>query len=103
MSDLPKSRVVCARPFQEAGVDYGGPFMIRSSYMRKASCVKAYVAIFVCMVTKAIHIELVTYLSTENFILTFNRFISRRGNPSQIFRDNGRNFLGAKKSNLRNL
>lgn len=47
------------------------------------------------MSTKAIHIEPVTDLSTEGFIMFIKRFISTRGDPSQIFSDNATNFFGA--------
>lgn len=40
--------------------------------------------------------ELVTGLTTDQYILTLKRFIARRGNPSFIFSDNGTNFLGAR-------
>ncbi|GFT52145.1 integrase catalytic domain-containing protein [Trichonephila clavipes] len=51
--------------------------------------------IFVCFVVKAIHLEIVSNLSTEAFIGSLKRFISRRGRPSDIFSDNGTNFVGA--------
>ncbi|XP_072400228.1 uncharacterized protein [Diabrotica undecimpunctata] len=97
MADLPKDRVVQPiRPFQNVSVDYGGYFLIKASRLRKAKLLKVYVAIFVCMVTKAVHIEVVSSLSTEDFILALKRFISRRGNPTTLYSDNGSNFWGAK-------
>lgn len=96
MADLPKERVCVARPFQKVGIDFAGPFLLKSSRLRKAPLIKGYIALFVCMVTKAVHIECVTSLTTEAFLATLNRFISRRGNPTIIFSDNGTNFLGAK-------
>lgn len=95
MSDLPKCRVEVTRPFTITGVDYGGPFLIKTSKLRKAPEQRCHIAIFVCMSTKAIHIELVTELTTQSFILTLKRFISRRGNPAKIMSDNGTNFVGA--------
>ena len=96
MADLPKDRVQISRPFQKVGVDFGGPFLIKSSRLRKAPLTKCYISVFVCMVTKAVHIELVSSLSTEAFIACLKRFIARRGNPSIIYSDNGTNFQGAK-------
>ncbi|UYV76911.1 K02A2.6-like, partial [Cordylochernes scorpioides] len=44
----------------------------------------------------AIHLEIVSDLSTPAFLAAFRRFISRRGKPSDIFTDNATNFKGAK-------
>ncbi|XP_053691334.1 uncharacterized protein LOC128739859 [Sabethes cyaneus] len=94
MADLPASRVTAARPFSTTGVDYFGPVYIRSGYRRTA--VKAYVSVFVCFVTKATHLELVTDLSTARFIQALRRFTSRRGKCATLWSDNGTNFVGAK-------
>ncbi|XP_072400337.1 uncharacterized protein [Diabrotica undecimpunctata] len=96
MADLPKERFQVSRPFTNVGIDYGGPFQIKSSKLRRAPICKAYIAVFVCLVTKAVHIELVSSLSTEAFLLTVKRFISRRGIPKTIYSDNASNFLGAR-------
>lgn len=95
MADIPRDRVQITRPFQKVGVDYGGPFFLRSSSLRKSSLIKCYIAVFVCFVTKCVHIELVSSLSTEAYLMTLKRFISRRGNPTLIYSDNATNFLGA--------
>jgi len=58
---------------------------------------KSYVAVFVCFVTRAIHLETVSSLSTEAFIAALRRFTARRGKPSDIYSDCGRNFVGAAK------
>ena len=96
MSNLPKDRVTINRPFYTTGVDFGGPLLIKSSTLKNAKIVKCYFAVFVCMATKAIHIELVSDLTTEAFIATLKRFIARRGNPAVIYSDNATNFLGSK-------
>lgn len=100
MATLPKDRVNVSRPFQKVGVDYGGPFLIKTSRLRKAPITKAYIAIFVCMATKATHIEVVSGLSTESFLMTLKRFIARRGNVSVVYSDNATNFLGARNQLL---
>ncbi|XP_062542203.1 uncharacterized protein LOC134210192 [Armigeres subalbatus] len=94
MGDLPASRVTVARPFSRTGVDFFGPVYIRPALRRPT--VKAYVALFICMCTKAVHLELVTDLSTERFLQALRRFVSRRGKCSDIYSDNGTNFVGAR-------
>lgn len=57
--------------------------------------IKGYVCLFICLATKALHIEAITELSTDAFLNTLKRFISRRGKPNNIYSDNGTNFIGA--------
>lgn len=97
MGDLPKVRVTPAKPFLNSGVDFAGPYQVLASKGRGVRTNKAYVAVFICMTTKAIHLELVGDLTTESFIGAFKRFIARRGRCSQIWSDQGRNFVGANK------
>ncbi|XP_039285431.1 uncharacterized protein LOC120351623 [Nilaparvata lugens] len=95
MGDLPSSRVVPSAPFLKAAVDLAGPFTVKESIRPKALTYKAYFALFVCLATKACHIEVLTSLSSEEFINTLHRFVSRRGLPKEIFCDQGTNFKGA--------
>ncbi|XP_039308955.1 uncharacterized protein LOC105206992 [Solenopsis invicta] len=83
---LPEDRVRDAAAFEVTGVDYAGPLFL------KGGC-KAYICLFTCAVYRAVHLELVTSLSTEEFIEAFRRFIARRGRPSVVYSDNGRNFM----------
>lgn len=95
MGDLPESRISVTRPFERVGVDYAGPIFTKCQHQRKATRFKSYLCLFVCMCTKAVHLELVTSLSTEAFLAALRRFIARRGYPSDIYSDNGKNFVGA--------
>ncbi|GFU51276.1 integrase catalytic domain-containing protein [Trichonephila clavipes] len=56
---------------------------------------KNWILILTCAVYRAIHLELLTTVSTESFLLGLRRFIARRGRPSVIYSDNGTNFKGA--------
>lgn len=94
MGELPAARVIASRPFSSTGVDYFGPVYVRPAPRRTA--VKAYVAVFICMCTKAVHLELVTDLSTDRFLQALRRFIGRRGRCTDIYSDNGTNFVGAR-------
>lgn len=96
MGSLPRHRVTACRPFQKIGIDFAGPVQVKNSRIRSSVVGKGYVCIFACFVTKAIHLELSSDLSTDSFLACFKRFISRRGLPSDVFCDNGTNFRGAR-------
>jgi len=96
MSDLPAVRITACRPFLKVGVDFGGPFRIKSEKSRKPQVRKAYLCLFVCLSTKALHLEVVSDLSTDAFLAALERMVARRGICSDIFSDNGSNFIGAK-------
>lgn len=96
MAPLPKNRVQCSRPFTITGVDFAGPIMIRSG-IRRVSAAKAWIAVFVCFSTRAIHLEAVEDLTSAAFIACLRRFMSRRGKCKRIYSDNGTNFIGAQK------
>lgn len=97
MGDLPKARVTPSRAFLHSGVDFAGPFIILTSKGRGKKTQKAYISLFVCMSTKAVHLELVGDLTSEAFIAAFKRFVARRGKCKDIWSDQGRNFVGADK------
>lgn len=97
MSDLPAARVTLTKPFVHTAIDYAGFFMIRSGLTRNAPHAKCYMALFKCMCTGAIHLELVSDLTSTAFIAALDRFTSRRGKPTIIFSDNGTCFHGADK------
>ena len=48
------------------------------------------------MVTRALHLKLVSDMSTEAFLAALKRFAGRRGVPKEMHSDNGSNFRGAK-------
>ncbi|XP_029158343.1 uncharacterized protein LOC114930654 [Nylanderia fulva] len=95
MASLPAGRVTVSRPFSHCGVDYAGPIILKEGKRRNAQNHKAYISLFVCFATKAIHLEVVSDLTTETFIAAFKRFILRRGKPSHMYSDNGTTFVGA--------
>ncbi|XP_063363671.1 uncharacterized protein LOC134652418 [Cydia amplana] len=97
MGDLPRERVTPARPFLHSGVDFAGPFTTLMSKGRGAKTTKTYVAIFICLSVKCIHLELVSDLTSEAFIAAFKRFVARRGRCNHLWSDQGRNFVGANK------
>jgi len=65
-----------------SGVDFAGPLVVRSG-VRRITGVKAWVAVFICLSTRAIHLEAVVSLTCGAFIATLRRFMSRRGGSAQ--------------------
>lgn len=96
MGDLPSQRITPSRPFHTTGVDLCGPFLIKNKKQRNSSTYKVYVAVFICFVTKGIHLEILSDLTTDCFIACMKRFIFRRGKPYSIWSDNATNFVGAR-------
>jgi len=102
MPPWPKERVNEALPFECTGLDYFGPL-----YVKQYQCTtdkesapvikKIWVCLFTCLVVRAIHLEIVEDISTDQFILCLRRFIARRGTPRQIISDNAKQFKSARK------
>jgi len=95
MGDLPSPRVNPSPPFSHTGVDYAGPFSILPFVGGGQRPRKHYVALFICLATKEIHLECVEDYATTGFLAAFRRFVSRRGLPSHLYSENGTNFRGA--------
>ena len=75
---------------------------MKHAHVRKPVVVKAYICLFVSLTVKAVHLELVSDLTTEAFLACLRRYISRRGKPEVIWSDHGTNFVGASRE-LRDL
>ncbi|XP_055942848.1 uncharacterized protein LOC129972656 [Argiope bruennichi] len=96
MADFPSPRVIPGRAFLRAGTDFCGPFLITPRRGRGVRLVKMCVCVFVCFITKAVYLELVSDLSTDAFLASFKRFVGRRRKPAEIFSDCRTNYVGAK-------
>ena len=95
MGVLPQATTRPVRPFSSVGVDFAGPMKLKHGSIRKPLISKCYIAVFICFVTRATHLELVADLTSQAFIATLDRFTARTGAPSEVFSDNGTNFVGA--------
>ena len=92
MADLPVDRLEPSPPFSYCAVDYFGPWYIKEG--RKT--LKCYGALFTCMSSRAVHIEVANTLSTDSFLNTLRRFMAIRGPIRQLPSDQGTNFIGAR-------
>ena len=97
MGQLPLERLTPWTVFEITGVHYAGPVYIKYGHVHKPVIIKSYISVFVSLSVKAVHLELVTDLSSEAFISCLLRFIARRGYPSKIWSDHGTNFIGANR------
>ncbi|XP_072936553.1 uncharacterized protein [Epargyreus clarus] len=94
MGNLPLERLRHGEPpFTCTAVDYFGPMSITVGRRHE----KRWGALFTCLTTRAVHVELAASLSTDSMILALRRMAARRGMPKTIFSDNGTNFVGANK------
>lgn len=112
MGQLPAARVTPALPFSRVGIDFAGPFTLRktastaiqlrtaakykSTYREPHTTVKGWIVVFVCLVTRAVHLDVVRGLTVEHFLDALIRFTSRRGMCSEIWSDNGTTFVGTR-------
>lgn len=87
-SPLPVNRVKDATVFEIVGVDSAGPLYLKNQQ-------KGWICLYTCAVCRAVHLELVTSMSTKEFLESFRRFIARRRRPNIMYSDNGKNFVGA--------
>ncbi|XP_063987124.1 uncharacterized protein LOC135167632 [Diachasmimorpha longicaudata] len=76
IGQLPPARLAPARAFFDTGVDYAGPVALRSWKGRGYKSYKGWLAIFVCMTTSAVHLEVTAH---------------------SLFSDCGTTFIGADK------
>ena len=76
-------------PFEIVGTDYADPLYYKSKGKKDH---KAYILLFSCSVSWAVHWELVSNLTTTQFIKSFKKLISRRVKPNIIYSDNAKTF-----------
>ena len=93
MAPLPLARIESRnRPFTNTAVDYFGPILVRQG----RNNLKRYGCIFLCLATRAIHLEVAEDLSAESFLMAYRRFLSVTGGATRVlYSDNGTNFVGA--------
>jgi len=90
---LPQFRIKEDPAFTYTGVDFAGPLFVRSGTSSGTS--KVWICVFTCLVTRAVHLDIVCDLSTDTFLRCLKRFTSRRGLPQKFLSDNGKTFKAA--------
>lgn len=72
MDELLENHANYIKLFLQSEIDFCSPVLIKEKSKRNREKIKVYIAIFICFVTKAIHIELVSDLAT------LRRFFARK-------------------------
>ena len=96
MSPIPTKRVSASAPFTYVGVDYFGPLFMKVNRQTQ----KVWVCLYTCLATRAIHLELMNDMTTQQFLLGFRRFIAGHGKPNKIISDNAAQFKLASDTTL---
>ena len=91
---LPKARIELSEPFHTTGVDFAGPLLYK---MGKKKVSKAYVILFTCASTRAVHLALCKTMTIDGFQRNLRWFVARRGKPQVIIDDNAKTLIAAKK------
>ena len=91
------ARVTVTHPFVNTGKVYVGPFEIKIGNTGWKTTTNCYVALFICMATKAVELEMVSNLASEAFIAALKHFIDRRVFMDHLNSNNGSKFVGANR------
>ena len=91
MADLLRDRRSEEAPFTFCGIDMFGPFVVKNGRTK----LKQYGALYTCLSSRLIHIEVTFSLNTDSFIMCLRGVIGRRGNVRLIRSNNGSNFTRA--------
>ena len=86
---LPSFRTKFTRAYEHCGVDYTGAF---NCVGIDGKITKIYILLFSCMVTRAVHLEVVPNMTAEEFVQAFVRLSNRYGVPTVIYSDNAKQF-----------
>ncbi|XP_058797879.1 uncharacterized protein LOC131668057 [Phymastichus coffea] len=95
MGNLSAVRVTPNGLFVAADLDYTGPFNLRISKGRGQKSLQGYIALFICLNTKAIYLEAVGDLTSATFLLALRRFLNAQGNCTHLYNDNRTTVRGA--------
>ena len=99
MADLPSERLTPCPPFTYVGADCFGPFLVKD-YRKE---IKRYGVVFTCMASRAVHLEVLDNMTSDDIINAIRRVIAIRGPIRQLRSDQGSNFVGAANEFKKNL
>ena len=77
--------------FQSVQIDVTGPFLVKNG---SGKLEKKYALVIICHIYRAVHLELLTSLSSDSLLMGLQRFVNRRGGVTHIWSDNARGLVG---------
>ena len=82
-------------PFTSVALDYFGPVKIKKT---RNIVIDGCVLLISCNTTRVIHLELTQTQSTDDFLMAWRRFVTKRGvHPIHAYSDQGKAFVGAQR------
>ena len=90
---LPKHRTKEGKPFEVTSVDFTKALYVRDHGTES----KAYICLFTCGLSRAVHLEVVQDISVETFLQAFRRFAARKSLPHLLISDNISTYVSAAK------
>ena len=96
MGKVPLVSLKPAPAFNVVQLDLFGPWAVRGE-VQKRTTGKVWGVLFVCMSSRAVHLEIIAGYSTQDFIMGYRRFGTIRGYPQRIHSDPGSQLIGADK------
>ncbi|XP_033112733.1 uncharacterized protein LOC117113494 [Anneissia japonica] len=93
MAPLPLQRLKPSPTWSSVGCNLFGPLKVKGEVQKRVRG-KVYAVIFNCLVTRSVHLDLMT----DSFLKVFRRFVSIRRYPNEIFSDCGSQRVAAKES-----
>ena len=106
MSPLPEIRMDKAVAWRHVGVDYIGPIVVKHDCNEKQygqqKCAshdmhKVWGAVFTCMTSRSVNVELIKSCTTVDFLGAFRRHVADHGRPDTFYSDQAKNFTAADK------
>ena len=91
VADMPKYQMNFVKPFNHVGVNYTAHFWVKDEV--SGGTIKMFFFIFTCLNIRAVYFELLPDMSTQNFVLAFQRFCNINSLPQILYSDNVKTFI----------
>ena len=94
MGQLPPFRLKCHNPpFSSVSLDMFGPIKIKKT---RNVITLGCILVIACNTTRVIHLEIADTQCTNDFLLAWRRFVTKRGiHPKHVYSDQDKSFVGA--------